>query len=558
MHNLWNQIQSLYKNHDEEKALELCQQLLILEPGHLGALEILAIASSEKQNYAESIDYFQQLLQLVNPPPANLLYNLGLTYYYASQYAEALSYLEAALHKELPLHSAVQAWYILGQIYHKKENYKNAATAWKNVLSLNHSHLDTLFQLALLYQQHLKDFNLASQYARLCVQNITESTPANFCHELGNLLRTLEENDLAEKLYLCVLQKEPKNLDTLLNLGYIYHCQHHPVKALEVYNKARITAPADTRFNANHSQTLLLSGDLAKGFAAYESRKKAPSFASSFAWFQRWSEWNGENFSGKSLLVYSEQGLGDMLQFSRFLPQVKARGGSVYLSVKKPLLPLLKDLTSLDHVVEHAEEPLSALSFDLVVPIMTLPFIFGTTLRSIPSNFPYLQTPSNYQKKWQLLLPPQKKALRVGLVWAGNPEHTEGLIRTAGLQAFAPLAACTHIEWVSLQKGEAAQEAANSSFSILDLTDQIHDFADTAALIEQLDLVISIDTSVPHLAGSLGKPVWVLLPSAGEWRWLIGRSNTPWYPTMRLFRQPKPRDWNTPMLQVLEELQRLE
>lgn len=558
MNSLWKQIQTLYKSHDEEKALELCQQLLLAEPEHCGALEMLAIASSKRKKYTEAINYFQLLLQAVNEPSASLLYNLGITYYHAAQNEKALAILEEVLQKDPPDTLAARTLFIIGSMAQAAKDYEKASAAWENAISFSPAYVDAYFQLAVLYQQHPPNFALSLHYALQCSKNITSSTPNKLCYELGNLLRTLEEYSLAEQLYLQVLQIESSRLDVLLNLSYVYQCQHKPEEALELYKRAHVLAPDDTRFDANRSQALLLSGDLAKGFAVYESRKKTPSFASSFAWFQRWPEWNGENFSCKRLLVYSEQGLGDMLQFSRYLPQVKARGGSVYLSVKKGLLPLLKDLTTVDRVVEHAEEPLSVLSVDLVVPIMTLPLLFGTTLRTIPTSIPYLQTPVQYQKKWQSLLPKKEKALRVGLVWAGNPEHTEGLIRTAGLQAFAPLKDCKHVEWISLQKGEAAQEVTNSPFPILDLTEQIHDFADTAALIEQLDLVISIDTSVPHLAGALSKPVWVLLPSAGEWRWLMGRSDTPWYPTMRLFRQPKPRDWNTPMLQVLEELQRLE
>lgn len=558
MKSLWRQIQSLYNNHNEDNALTLCKQLLSIEPTHCGALEMLAIASSKQKKFNEAIDYFQQLLHTVNLPSAGLLYNLGITYYYAGQYEKALPLLEEVLQKTPDDFLAAQTWFIIGSIAQTAKDYEKASAAWKKAVSFNPAYDDAYFQLALLYQKHLPDVNVSLHYAWLCAKTITPSTPNKLCYELGNLLRILEEYSLAEQLYLQVLQTESSRLDVMLNLSYVYHCQHKPEKALALYKQANILAPDDTRFDANRSQALLLSGDLAKGFATYESRKQTPSFASSFAWFQRWPEWNGENFPGKRLLVYSEQGLGDMLQFSRYLPQVKARGGSVYLSVKKGLLPLLKDLTTVDRVVEHAEEPLSVLSIDLVVPIMTLPLLFGTTLRTIPTSIPYLQAPVQYQKKWQALLPEKKKSLRVGLVWAGNPEHTEGLIRTAGLQEFAPLKACKHIEWVSLQKGEASQEVASSPFPILDLTDHIQDFADTSALIGQLDLVISIDTSVPHLAGALGKPVWVLLPSAGEWRWLIGRSDTPWYPTMRLFRQPKPRDWNTPMLQVLEELQRLE
>ncbi|WP_094603229.1 hypothetical protein SPSIL_011990 [Sporomusa silvacetica DSM 10669] len=269
--------------------------------------------------------------------------------------------------------------------------------------------------------------------------------------------------------------------------------------------------------------------------------------------------WHGENFSGKRLLVQCEQGLEDSLQFCCYLPLVKARGGIVQLSVQQPLLRLFANFPGVDELIEHTAAAFDQTQFDLTVPMMSLPYIFGTTLHTIPASVPYLTVEQRSIDTWHNKINCPGSHLRVGLAWGGNQANIPGQSRTCGLNAMVPLARIPGVTFYSLQKDVTAN-AANTpppGMRIVDLTAEIADFADTAALIMNLDLVVAVDTAVAHLAGALGKTVWTLLPAAGEWRWLLARNDTLWYPTMRLFRQTTPDDWTDVIAAVEQELRAL-
>ncbi|TWH47594.1 glycosyltransferase family 9 protein [Sporomusa sp. KB1] len=269
--------------------------------------------------------------------------------------------------------------------------------------------------------------------------------------------------------------------------------------------------------------------------------------------------WHGENFSGKRLLVQCEQGLRDSLQFCRYLPLVKARGGIVQLSVQQPLLRLFANLPGVDELIEHTAATFAQAQFDLTVPMMNLPYILGTTLHTIPASVPYLTVEQRSIDIWHNKINCSASHLRVGLAWGGNQVTILGQSRTCGLNAMVPLARIPSVTFYGLQK-DATTNAANTpppGMRLVDLTAEIADFADTAALIMNLDLVIAVDTAAAHLAGALGKPVWTLLAAVGEWRWLLTGNDTPWYPTMRLFRQTNPGDWSGVMAAVEQELRAL-
>jgi hypothetical protein len=261
--------------------------------------------------------------------------------------------------------------------------------------------------------------------------------------------------------------------------------------------------------------------------------------------------WLGEDdIAGKTILLHSEQGFGDSIQFCRYLPLVAAGGARVILEVEQPLCALMTGLAGTAQVIAKGD---ALPAFDLQCPLPSLPLAFKTGLETIPSSAPYLRVPKHALEYWGALLG-IKRGLRIGLAWAGNAVHVRDRERSMRLRDLLPLLDID-ATFVSLQKEVRAVDAETLEHcDMLRFDRELGDFSDTAALILQLDLVISVDTSVAHLAGALGKPVWILLTHAPDWRWLLERDDSPWYPSARLFRQHETREWGSVTMQVREAL----
>jgi len=294
---------------------------------------------------------------------------------------------------------------------------------------------------------------------------------------------------------------------------------------------------------------MLLCGDFENGWKHYEWRWLAKEFPSERRNFTQ-PLWLGEALDDKTILLYVEQGLGDALQFVRYAPLVAAHGGRVVVECPKSLKRLFETVAGVDCVIARGED---LPEFDVQCPFLSLPGLLSPDAEHIPVDAPYLSVPDDTVEHWRARLQ-QVEDLKVGLVWAGSPHHTNDRERSIALDAFAPLADVEGCSFINLQIGPSAAQLADASWPVLDLTQDIHDYADTAALVTQLDLVITVDTSVAHVAGALAKPVWVLLPHAPDWRWQIGRDDSPWYPTMTLYRQPKRRDWQSVIKRVQDDL----
>jgi hypothetical protein len=257
--------------------------------------------------------------------------------------------------------------------------------------------------------------------------------------------------------------------------------------------------------------------------------------------------WDGSPLNGRTILLHAEQGFGDAIQFVRYVPLVAQRGGTVIIECHPQLVQLMQTLAGVQSIVPFGA-PLPP--FNCQSPLLSLPRIFGTTLQSIPTHCPYLSISTEYQDKWAAVMSAHPNVLRVGLAWAGKSYPDP--LRSCRLSDLALLATTNNVEFYSLQMGDGSEQAnlPPSGMSLFNLTGQINDFADSAALIDQLDLVISIDTAVTHLAGALGKPVYLMLPYAPDWRWLLDRSDSPWYPTMQIFRQQQPGGWGEVITRV--------
>lgn len=376
----------------------------------------------------------------------------------------------------------------------------------------------------------------------------------NLGHALRTRAKRFADYHEAEKECRRALRLDPGNLAAGNNLG-IVHLSRNELKAAEQCFRqvlARSAENADAHFNL--SLTLLKAGALAEGWKHYEWRWRTGQLP-----LPKLSQprWQGEPLAGRSILVYAEQGHGDTLHFVRYVPllaeRLKAeslgaeRTGRVMLVAQPGLVRLLKRMPGIASV--HAvNDPVP--DFDVHTPLLSLPGLFGTTLDTIPAQAPYLAPDPADVETWRQRIP-VRGGVRVGLVWAGDPRphmlhaNATDQRRSMTLSQLAPLATIPGAVFFSLQKGKAGTQSHTPprGMAMIDLMDAVNDFADTAALISALDLVICVDTSVAHLAGALGKPVWVLSRFDGCWRWLTGRQTTPWYPTMRLFHQTRPGDW---------------
>jgi len=393
----------------------------------------------------------------------------------------------------------------------------------------------------------------------------------------GNVLQ--EQNRLAEALaaYDRALQLQPRFPAALCNRGTVLHRLNRLDEAIAAYDAALAIAPGldEARFNRStvfndagrHAEALagfeatlarhpdlavahwnealcrLRLGDYARGWPKFEWRWRYADLGLR-ARDYRQPRWLGQQeIAGRTLLVHAEQGLGDTIQFCRYAPLLAARGARVILQVQRPLVPLLRTLAGGIAVIAE-EDPLPP--FDCHVPLLSLPLALGTTLPTIPAAVPYLHADPVLSENWARRLGPDRREarrLRVGLAWSGNPRQPNDRNRSMALSTLAPLCA-RDADFIALQPDiRPADAAALAAQGIRAFGAELHDFADTAALVANLDLVISVCTSCAHLAGALGAPVWVLLGYAADWRWLHGRVDSPWYPSARLFRQTVPGAW---------------
>jgi hypothetical protein len=304
---------------------------------------------------------------------------------------------------------------------------------------------------------------------------------------------------------------------------------------------------------------LLLSGNFQEGWHEYECRFMRPNWKDVYPYRLSGARWDGRSFEGRQLLIHDEQGLGDTLQFLRYLPMAKAMGGKVIFEVRGKLLPLLKNVSGADEVVSRSPDGEPNVDYDLFVPMLSLPAILGTLLQTVPAQIPYLFADNDLVCSWAARLS-SIAGFKVGICWQGNPANAADRRRSVPLKLFEPLARIQGIQLISLQKIHGLEQLAEmpADGSIIDLGRELDEnsgvFMDTAAVLKNLDLVITSDTAVPHLAGALGVPVWLLLPYSPDWRWLTKGSHSPWYPTMRLYRQPDPGNWTAVFQRVSQHL----
>ncbi|MCA3420001.1 MAG: tetratricopeptide repeat protein [Roseomonas sp.] len=594
---------------DLAKAEALCLAVLDLDPRHVEALRLSGLAAIQAGRPDEGANRLQLATQ-IRPKDPILHNNLALALIKQGRDLEALVSFETALVLDP---EAIDVRQHAGNLLHKLGRHSEAVAAFDRIIAKKpddadaHHHrghaLADLQQFEEAYDAHEKAHRLqphsaayiAGMASVLCnLKRHNEAKPLiekalaiQPDMELALLCRAdtlLSEGRLQESLdpieaviaahpyslqghfwrcKILVLLGQPEralmlsaasrgielgNPLTFINHGFILGALNRFEEAIGFYDRALKIKPDDTEAHHNRAFALLTLGRFEEGWLAYEYRnlRKKPSLARNYS-KPLW--WGDEPLKDQKLFVYSEQGLGDTIHFGRYALLAAERGATVCLSVQKPLYRLFRGFHPKVLVISSTEVPVE---FDLHCPLLSLPLAFRTRLETIPA-WPdgYLKAPEKEAARWAQRLP---RGRRIGLVWSGSNTHSNDANRSIALARLRPLFQSSDV-WISLQKEvrERDQTALQAS-GLLDLTAELEDFADTAALISALDLVIAVDTSVAHLAAALGKPVWLMLPFAPDFRWLLDREDSPWYPSMRLFRQPRPGDWDSVITRIADAL----
>jgi Flp pilus assembly protein TadD len=386
--------------------------------------------------------------------------------------------------------------------------------------------------------------------AVVCYHRAIELRPhyAEAYYNLGITLKEQGKLDGAIAAYRNAIQLRPNYQEAYYNQGNALRDQRRLDDAVASYRQAIGLIPDFPDAHHNCALALLALGDLQAGWAEFEWRWRTSEFIASRRDFAQ-PRWRGEASEGQTLLIHAEQGFGDTIQFCRYGPLAATRGVRVIMEVQKPLVRLLRGLKGVDLVIGRGDE---LPRFDLHCPMLSMPMAFGTIVSTIPAADAYLRADVGRSAAWRERLATMAiQGTRVGLVWAGKPSNMADPRRSIAVDRMAPLFGLSGVRLFSLQKDGPKPPA---ELPLIDVMDEMNDFADTAALIANLDLVISVDTAVAHLAAALGKPVWLLDRFDACWRWLVGRRDSPWYPGLSIYRQPRPDDWDAVLAEVVRDL----
>lgn len=379
---------------------------------------------------------------------------------------------------------------------------------------------------------------------------------AEFCRNLCPIYERVGRYEDALRVGRHVLDMNHYDIQTLYNMALVYYRQLRLDDSVACARHALTLDPSAPGPHFQLAETLLLRGELTEGWREYEWRYRIDGAALPLPPNDR-PQWDGAPLAGDRLLLIADQGFGDAIQFSRYIPWVCERCPDVVVAADPLMRPLIRQVSSAVTLVERWDR---CPPFAAYCPLSGLPRLHGTTLETIPGSVPYLRADPVRTTMWRARLHDliQPNLRRIGIVWAGRPDHGNDSNRSASLTAFGPLAELDGMALISLQKGRG-QAAIGSYFGrapLLNIGAEIADFIDTMAVIEALDIVVTVDTAVAHLAGAMGKPVWIMLPYAPDWRWLLGRHDSPWYPTARLFRQSRAGDWSGVTSRIAEALAR--
>ena len=540
---MFDQALALHQSGKLSEAGKLYGQILKHQPNHFGALHYLGVLALQSGKAEQGAELIQKSI-VINPQNPQAHSHLGNCLSGLNRNTEALTSFENAIAHQpsKPEHHYNRA-FILGLL----ERPEEAVAGYDNAIKLKPDYAGAYNNRG----NELRNLNHIDE-AIASFDKAIGLSPGNAdaYNNRGNALRSLERWDDALINYDKALELNPTDSGSHNNRGNVLCDLLRFKDAIGSYNIALAHAENKAHVNWNLSQCHLVLGNFDLGWPLYESRHQRPNAAPARIYKQ--PLWLGkEDISGKTLFVYWEQGFGDTFQFCRYIELLKERHINVVFQVEKPVLTLLKNLSSLAEII-GPNDPLP--DFDFHCPLLSLPLAFKTDAKSVPANTPYLKADPEMIDQWATRLGMQEKK-RIGLVWRGSPTHENDQNRSIDLFDLWPMLN-EQAEFISLhvELKDAERDLIDQNNSMTHYGSEINDFNDTAALIDLMDLVITVDTSVAHLAGAMGKPVWVLLPYKPDWRWQLKRTDSPWYPSAKLFRQPELSDWRSVVEHMQQEL----
>jgi Flp pilus assembly protein TadD len=521
-----------------EEAAEMLRQAAAAAPDSWQARHVLGNVLFELGRLEEAAEALRQAVAL-QPENGDSRYNLATVLWRLNQLeaAESEARQAAVWQPNNP-----EVYLLLGLILRRRKRPGEAAAANLRALALRPNWPEALNNLGNAWRE-LGDLDQAASAFRRALE--LWPTCAEAHNNLGAVLLVQGREEDAEASCRRALSCRPDDPETLSNLGSVLSAEGQWDQAAAILRQVLQQRPDYAQAHWQMAMILLARGQYEEGWKEYEWRWRHPDLSLGIRLST--PRWNGGSPGGGRMVIHTEQGLGDAIQFARFIPMVASRVGGVHLMCRRELLPLMGTLPGVERS-SGDDEP--APPHDLHCPICSLPGLLGITLQNLPVTVPYLIAEPSLVSRWAEKLPRDGRR-KVGLLWEGRTRPDPR--RSVPAESLAPLAQIGGICWVSLQVGNAGVERP-PGLSLLDFAGDLTDFGQTAALIQNLDLVVTIDSAVAHLAGALGKPAWVLLKSVPDWRWMLQRTDCPWYPTMRLFRQSRRGDWQSPVRKIVEAL----
>jgi tetratricopeptide (TPR) repeat protein len=560
-----------------------CQQALARDPGHADTLHLMGLLCIDTRQFDHAVEWTSRAIR-THAKPAYLT-TLGIALLRLGRRDEAIKVFDKAIQLEP---NDAKLWWCLGNALMEAELSSEALLCFQHTIKLDPRHADaahnagyvlhasgrfeealaSLCQSAELRPDHaptlymralvLKSLNRLEEAMADNLRAI-ELDPANAdaCNNMGVILGDMGRIEEALSWYDRSLEIKPDVASAVVNRAEALADLHRFDEAMAAYRQVIVIDSSDLKSAFNMALLQLLTGNFEAGLSGREVRWRIPEITPTYPKLSEPMWLGSEPIAGKTIVVCTDEGLGDSIQFARYVPMLAARGARVILLVEETLRPILSGISGVWQCLPKLAETVLP-PFDFHCPITSLPLAFETRLDTIPAAEAYLPPPQSERvHAWEKRLGPGEK-LRVGLVWSGNPKHVNDRNRSMPLRALSRILD-VDATFVSLQKNPRPQdaEALRATPEVVDHTVHLTDCAETAALVSCLDLVISVDTSVAHLAAALGRPTWILLPYKLDWRWQLDRDDSPWYPTMRLFRQDERRDHTHVIERVRAELNKL-
>lgn len=479
---------------DLAEAESLSRALLRRDPRSADALHHLGLIAHRRGQPADAIALLRRALRLA-PKNANVHFNLGVVLIETGDVAAAIESQRAAVACD-PEYGA--AWSSLSAALYQAGQFDEAVAAARRAVELSPCMVGAAVNLAIA-------------------------------------LEATGEETAPVAAFLACVERNPESADAWFELARALQRRGQAQAAIQAYERTCTLRPDHVMAHAQCALARLLVGDLARGWAEYEWRLRRPGLDARRSTAPRW---RGEDLADRTILVHTEQGLGDALHMVRYLAPLAEVARAVIVEVDRAVLPVVPRVPRVTAVASGEVIP----AHDVVSPLLSLPLRFGTTLETIPGRAPYLHVDASRVDAWDKMLSERGGGRRVGLVWAGNPDHDNDHNRSIPFASLAPLVEQAGFAWYGLHNRPL--DAGAAAAGVIDLSARLTDLGETAAAIMGMDLVITVDTAVAHLAGGLGKPVWILVPFVPDWRWLLDRDDSPWYPTARLFRQRRAGDWD--------------